>query len=41
MGADGHPSKKTQQYSADVLEEKIKDILVDIGLADYCLYGLT
>ncbi len=27
MGADGHPSKKTQQYSADVLAEKIRNVL--------------
>ena len=27
MGADGHPSKRTQQYSADVLAEKIRNVL--------------
>lgn len=27
MGTDGHPSKKTQQYSADILTDKIRNIL--------------
>jgi hypothetical protein len=38
MGADGYPSKKTQQNIADVLVKKINDILVETGLIDNYLY---
>jgi lysophospholipase L1-like esterase len=27
MGTDGHPSKKTQQYIADIMTDKIRNLL--------------